>query len=288
MAWCATIPRMRFSACVAVVMLVSRPLQAAADSNDHLATARRLYNQGQFAAAIEAADKARTRSTSADSADLIAARAYLEQFRSSIAARAYLEQFRSSASPDDLETARERLRRIDPRRFPGRERTEYLVGVGEALYFGETFGAAASVFASVLPSLGGLSMDAREHVLDWWASALDRDARARPDIDRPAVYQRIRDRMSEEVAGNPGSRAACYWLAAAARGEGDLQSAWNAAEAGWLRAPLAVDGGAALRADLELLVVTAIIPERARLLAQPPDALQHEWEGFKERWQRQQ
>jgi hypothetical protein len=262
---------MRFSALVLALMLVSRSLQAAADSNDHLATARRLYNLGQFSAAIEAADRARSVPAAADSADLIAARAYLEQFR-------------SSAEPDDLKTARERLRRIDPSRFPGRERTEYLVGVGETLYFEETFGAAASVFASVLPNLSGLSADAREHVLDWWASALDRDARQRPDIERQAIYRRIWDRMSDEVSGNPGSRAACYWLAAAARGEGDLQSAWNAAEAGWLRAPLAADGGTALRGDLELLVLTAIIPERARLLAQPPDVLQHEWEGFKERW----
>ena len=262
---------MRLPVLVAVLMLVSRSLQAAPEANDHLATARRLYNQGQFSAAIEAADRARSVAAAADSADLIAARAYLEQFR-------------SSAAPDDLKTARERLRRIDPRRFLGRERTEYLVGVGEALYFEETFGAAASVFASVLPNLSGLSADAREYVLDWWASALDRDARQRPAIERQAVYQRILDRMSEEVSGNPGSRAACYWLAAAARGEGDLQSAWNAAEAGWLRAPLAADGGAALRADLELLVLNAIIPERARVLAQPPDALQHEWDGFKERW----
>jgi hypothetical protein len=262
---------MRLSALVLVLMLVSRSLQAAPGSNDYLATARRLYNQGQFAEAIEAADRARSAPAAADSADLIAARAYLEQFR-------------SSAAPDDLNAARERLRRIDPRRFPSRERTEYLVGVGEALYFEETFGAAASVFASVLPGLGGLPADAREHVLDWWASALDRDARPRPEIERQGVYQRIRDRMSDEVAGNPGSRAACYWLAAAARGEGDLQSAWNAAEAGWLRAPLAADGGTALRVDLEFLVLTAIIPERARVLAQPPDALQREWEGFKERW----
>ena len=52
-----------------------------------------------------------------------------------VAARAYLERFRASAAPDDLVNARERLRRIDPQKFPPRERTEYIVGLGEALFF---------------------------------------------------------------------------------------------------------------------------------------------------------
>ena len=41
-----------------------------------------------------------------------------------------------------------------------------------------------------------------------------------------------------------------------------------------------------LRDDLDQLVLRAIIPERARILAQSPDSLRLEWERFKERWQK--
>ena len=100
-------------------------------------------------------------------------------------------------------------------------------------------------------------------VLDWWASALDREARPRPDIERqrdvPADPRLGWKRNSRRT---PGSAAAAYWLAAAARAQGDLQAAWDAAEAGWVRAPLTAERGAALRADVDRLVVRAIVPER--------------------------
>jgi len=90
--------------------------------------------------------------------------------------------------------------------------------------------------------------------------------------------------MTTELAGNPGSSTAAYWAAAAARGQGNLQAAWDAVQAGWVRASLASDHGAALRGDLDLLVQRVLIPERARILAQPPETLQAEWEKFKEKW----
>ena len=96
--------------------------------------------------------------------------------------------------------------------------------------------------------------------------------------------------MEEEIAENPGSTAAGYWLAAAARANGNLERAWHAAQAGWLRAVLADDRGAALRADLDKLVTTAIVPERAAKLAGRGDpkeaqtALLAEWEAFKKTW----
>ena len=70
--------------------------------------------------------------------------------------------------------------------------------------------------------------------------------------------------MEDELATHPGSGAAAYWLAAAARAQGDLQAAWDAALAGWVRATLTVDRGAALRADLDRLVLRAIVPDRAK------------------------
>jgi hypothetical protein len=98
------------------------------------------------------------------------------------------------------------------------------------------------------------------------------------------VYQKMRARLEDELALHPGSGAAAYWLAAAARAQGDLQAAWDAALAGWVRAPLAPDRGAQLRGDLDRLVTSAIVPERAKALAQPPDNIRGDWERFKERW----
>ena len=45
--------------------------------------------------------------------------------------------------------------------------------------------------------------------------------------------------MSAELATDGGSAPASYWLAVAARGTGDLERAWQAAIAGWVRASLA-------------------------------------------------
>jgi hypothetical protein len=248
----------------------------AADQNDALARARQLYNERHFEAAVLAAEEGRRVPGQADSADLIAARAYLERYR-------------ESAAPDDLAHARERLRRIEPARLAVRERVEFIVGLGQALYFDDAAGAAASVFESVLAGPASLSVDARERLLDWWASALDKEARssrAASGPDRYALYQRIRERMEIELAADLANATASYWLSAAAWGQGDHQAAWDAAQAGWVRALLTSDHGAALRGDLDRLVQRGIIPGRARALEQPLAAIETEWEGFKERWSR--
>jgi len=248
-------------------------IASARAADDPLAHARLLYNQGQFEAAITAAEQARLLPARADSADLISARAYLELFR-------------SSASDVDLVNARERLRRIDPQRFPANERTEYVVGLGEALFFEAAYGAAANVLDPIMRNPDLLAGDPRERVLDWWANALDRDAKPRPEIDRQGVYQRIRARMEEELAMRPASGTAAYWLAAAARAQGDVQAAWDAALAAWVRAPLTSDLGVTLRADIDRLVLRAIIPDRAKVTAQTPESLLQQWEQFKEKWKR--
>ncbi len=255
---------------MAFLTLTAAPTWAA---DDALVRARLLYNQRQFEAAVNAAEQARLVPARADAADLVAARAYLERYR-------------DSETSDHLSNARDRLRRIDPLRLTPRERDEYVVGLGEALFFDGAFGAAATVFDSVLRSRDLIGADARDRVLDWWASSIDRDAKPRPDIDRHGIYQRIRTRMEEELAGRPGSGAAAYWLAAAARAQGDLQGAWDAAQSGWVRAPLTIDRGATLRSDLDRLVLRAIVPDRAKATAQSPESLRMQWEQFKERWQR--
>jgi len=253
--------------------LVSLAAVSAPAADDPLARARQLYNSQRFDEAIAAAEQARSTPARADAADLVAARAFLERYR-------------LSSAGDDLTNARDRLRRLDPQRLASRERTEYVVGLGETLFFDGAFGAAAAVFDSVLQSRELLALDARERVLDWWASAVDREARPRPDIDRQAVYQRIRNRMEGELSSHPGSGAASYWLAAAARAQGDVQAAWDAAQAAWVRSPLASEGGAALREDLDRLVLRGIVPDRAKATAQSPDALRAQWEQFKEKWKR--
>jgi hypothetical protein len=245
---------------------------AAQEAPDPLTQARVLYNDGQFEAAAAAAERARLLPGLAHRADLIAARAYLERYRETVAL-------------EDLTQARERLRRLDPLEFDARERAEFIVGLGETLYFDESFGAAADLLESVLDSIdGGPAADARERVLDWWAIAVDREAWPMPHLEQQAAYQRIRDRMRDELTARPGSATANYWAAAAARSQGDLQAAWDAVEAGWVRASLAADDGKALREQLDHLMMVAIVVERARMLSQPVDALRRRWEQFKERW----
>ena len=132
--------------------------------------------------------------------------------------------------------ARESLRMVDTAPLDAAERVELTIGLAEALYFEERYGAAAQLFESVRQRSALLGTPAHERVLDWWATAVDRQAQTRQAEERPAIYARVLDRMTEEIAEYPGSTAAGYWLAAAARASGDVERAWHAALAGWLRA----------------------------------------------------
>jgi hypothetical protein len=158
------------------------------------------------------------------------------------------------------------------------------VGLGQALYFDGASGAASEMFDSVLDDKS-LEMDARERVLDWWASALDEEARSRQESDRTGIYQRVRERMRGELSRHPASATASYWISAAARGEGDLQAAWDAAQAGWVRSALSGERAGTLREDLDRLVVRALGPERARETSRSEEDLLAEWNQFKSRWQ---
>ena len=131
---------------------------------------------------------------------------------------------------------------------------------------------------------------AHERVLDWWATALDRHAQSRPAEERPPIYARIHDRMRAELAldRRVERRRATGWPPRPAA-PAISERAWQAAIAGWVRAGLAQDRGAALRADLDRLVTQAIIPERAAGSApatrvRPPAAMQNEWDAFKAGW----
>jgi hypothetical protein len=254
-----------------MAILLLAPGASGAGQADPLAKARVLYNQGDFEGAVSAAEEARRiLPARVDSADLVAARAYLERFR-------------ENGQPDDLTNARDRLRRINSERLAAGERVELVVGLGEALYFEDSVGAAADMFDSILVRTY-LVPAARERILDWWASAIDRDAQPRSDFERQSIYLRIRERMRLELGINHASATASYWLAAAARGQGDWRGAWDAAQSGWVRAHLAPDQGQALRGDLDQLMELAILPDRSRAQARPVDELRVEWEEFKARW----
>jgi hypothetical protein len=242
-----------------------------------LAEARRLYNLGQHETAERTAREATESPNKADAGRVVLGRIQLERYVSRrilatlppLAIRyAWSTPARStplSASSSPSDSPRSCLE--------------------------DKFGAAAEMFESVRQRSALLGPAAHERVLDWWATALDRQAQTRPSDERFGTNTRNLDRMSEEIAEYPWSTAAGYWIAAGARASGDIERAWHAALAGWLRATLADDRGAALRADLDRLVTQAIIPERAaRLAAKGGDAKQarssmtSEWEAFKRAW----
>jgi tetratricopeptide (TPR) repeat protein len=241
---------------------------------DALATARRLYNLGQYDRALEAAREAAATPATAASARLVIGRINLERYR-------------ESAQSADLEEAHTVLLALDPQALDGRERVELQVGLAELLYFDDQFGAAAELFDPVLEASSALGPNAHERVLDWWANALDRQAQA--STDRTSVYERIVVRMEQELRRDPASFPASYWLAAASRGAGDLDRAWAAASAGWIRGVTARDRGVTLRADLDRLVTQAIIPDRAargpaRDRRQVTATMIADWESFKKTW----
>ena len=257
-----------------LVVLVAATAHAA----DPLAEARRLYNLGQYDNAAKLAREATKVPAMAEGARLILGRIYLEQYR-------------SSADADHLMQAREALRAVNTQALERRERVELSIGYGEAMFLDDRFGPAAEAFERALDSSSELGEAAHDRLVDWWASAVDRLALTGPRDTREVVYERIVARMEKELAANPSSAPAAYWLTAASRGAGNLERAWNAAQAGWVTAPLGKDHGAALRADLDRLMVQGIIPDLAgrlqpRNVKQTSARLLSEWEALKAAWTR--
>jgi len=270
----------RLLAAVAVMVALCPVAQAA----DALGEARRLYNLAQYENAERYAREASRVPASANGARIVLGRIQLERYR-------------RTAAATDLDEARTSLRSVDPRALDPKERVELVVGLAEALYLENLFGAAAELFGLMLDPSVALGPAAHERVLDWWATALDRQAQAirtsggtpAPAAERPDVYDRLLARMTAEIAREPGSTPAVYWLVKAAHGAGDLERAWNAAMAGWTLAPMMRDRGAALRADLDRVMVQAIIPDRVARMPQrertaAANAMAGVWETFKTRW----
>jgi hypothetical protein len=258
-----------------VLALVALPIAAAAAEPPSLARARALYNSASYDAAIDAATMARLDPKAEDAAALVLARAHLERFR-------------ATGGVGDLTAARTALAAVRTTALSPRDQLDLLIGLGQTLYFSEAFGAAADVFDSALGRASTLNARDRGKLLDWWATALDRQAQARPPDRRLSAFTRIVDRMETELRNEPGSVIANYWLVVAARGAGDLDRSWDAAVAGWVRASLGSDA-ADLRAELDRVVSDALIPERARTRPQREQqeaaaTMRAEWEKAKADW----
>jgi hypothetical protein len=252
---------------------------SAQTATDTLARAREAYNKQQFDQAITLASAARQTPALANSASLILARALLDRFR-------------LATDVADVASARQALLSVEPGRLTPQEASELHLGMAELLFVDEQFGAAAELFEVALDRPGFVPASQRDHVLEWWAASLDHHAQLAPNVERLARYRRLLARLEQEAARGPASPVVIYWLAAAARGVDDPDRAWALVIAGWIQAPLVAPGprGAALRTDLDRLMVEAVIPERARRAEPPADpaalkiALGAEWEQVKKRW----
>jgi len=248
---------------------------AAAAEPTALSRARTLYNAADYDGAIAAAALARTQVPGADAGALVEARARLERYR-------------RNADPEDLTAARDALSAIRAPMLSGRDQVDFLVGLGQSLYLTDFFGAAADLFDTALERSSVLPDRDRMMLLDWWATAVDREAQVASPERRSRLAAEITTRMLDELHRDPGSAPANYWLAVAARSSGDLDAAWDAAVAAWVRAPLG-PGTEQLRSDIDRLVTQAVIPERARThrardQVDPTDAMRAQWESVKQQW----
>ena len=270
---------MRARAILLVGALVTSAAPAAAQSG--LERARTLYNAGQFEESIAAAEEARSRPNTAASATLITARSRLERFR-------------LAALPADLATARAELLSLDPRGLSPHEAIEWHVGLATALFLEGQVGPAAGIFAAVLPlARAGLPLPEFEKLVEWRSAATVQHAETLVGDARRRLYEQVRDDVRNELELNPLSRPAMYWMAISSRGAQDLDGAWNAAVAGWIRAGTSQEGKQ-LRADLERFVTQTLIPELAQeRTGQRFDAkatltdiaaLNQNWRALVERW----
>jgi hypothetical protein len=266
------VPMRRGIAAAALIVFAT----TAAGPRDALSRAKQLYNGAQYDAAIDVA------ATAAKTPDFAAA-AQL------VIARAYLERFRRGGNADDKTAARNAIKQVRLTDLSDDDRVELLIALGESLYFDGQAGAAAEQFDLALSRAGRKQSTRRERLLDWWATALDLDAQSSADAVARPLQARIVRRMEEELHDNMSATTASYWLAAAARSSGDIERAWAAAIAGWVRISQLGSQGADTRRELDALVMRAIIPDRARQVSPPsPEAaaatMRSQWEALKKAW----
>src|SRR5215203_2967626 len=160
----------------ALVFLVAAP--AIAQRAD-LAEARTLYNKRQFDGAIEAAKAAQKIPASSDAATVVLARAHLERYR-------------EQANPDDLSAARVALGTVRVSNLDRRDDVDFLMALGEALFFEDDYGAAAMLFESGIDGAFAEGPQTGEAMVDWWGSAMERHADLLEREARMAAFRLMR------------------------------------------------------------------------------------------------
>jgi hypothetical protein len=149
-----------------------------------LARARSLYNQRQFDAVIEAALAAQKATATLDAATVVLARAHLERYR-------------ERANPADLSSARTALGTVRVSSLDARDHIDFLMALGEALFFEDDYGAAAQLFESGLDGAIAQGPVPAEAMLDWWRSAMERHADGQGRDERTAATRRILELIAE-------------------------------------------------------------------------------------------
>jgi hypothetical protein len=261
--------------------LVTMMGASAVEAQSDLARARTLYNAGEFDAAIVAATAAGRKPSVGPSTALIIARSQLEKFR-------------KLGDADALVMARAGLVSLNPGDLAPQEVIEWHVGIATVLFLENQLGAAVDIFSTVMPSARDRLSEAElEKLLEWLGTSMSRLAETLTAEPRKQAYQKLRAHVRLELERNPLSRSALYWTAVSERGAGDLDSAWAAAVAAWIRT-----GGdperQQLRSDVERFVTQTLIPERAQArTGQRLDAkttigevavLTEEWRTITGRW----
>src|SRR4029453_17472089 len=132
-----------------------------------LAKARTLYNSANYEGAIDAAAVARRQAPWADAAALVIARSHLERYR-------------QVNEVKDLVAAREAFVTIKFSALMPRDQVDFIIGLAQAMYLGELFGASAELFQTALQRSAVLGIRDKQMLLDWWATAMDREAQSRP------------------------------------------------------------------------------------------------------------
>jgi len=180
------------------------------------------------------------------------------------ATRGGLERFRQNGDAGDLGAARAALVSLNPRVLAPQEIIEWQIGIGTALFLENQPGAAAEMFATILPTARErLSPAELDKLVEWWASTMARVAESQTGSARKDAYTAMLSAVREELERNPLSWPASYWLVVAARGAGNLDDSWNAAITAWIRAGSQPEGEQ-VRGDLDRFVTQTLIPERAQ------------------------
>ena len=273
--------------CARAVVVAARLSMAASPAvagQSDLERARAMYNEGRYDDAIAAAASVKHKPDSAPSATLIEARARLERFR-------------QNGDAGDLGAARAALISLNPRVLAPQEIIEWQIGIGTALFLENQPGAAAEMFATILPTARErLSSAELDKLVEWWASTVARVAESQTGSARKDAYTAMLSAVRDELERNPLSWPASYWLVVAARGAGNLDDSWNAAITAWIRAGSQPEGEQ-VRGDLDRFVTQTLIPERAqartgqRLDAKATEteiaAQTEQWRALVEHWRPQ-